>query len=895
MLTSTKAGSTFFTPEMLARARANIERDTWAAALYDRALQAAQPWLERSDDELWSLMFGHTLRRSWMVWSNGYCPACHHDVPMYTWEIDALRRPWKVRCPHCGELFPTNDFAAFHRSGLDAQGVFDPALADRTLLFNSGHPDPADPLHHFGVDDGNSYTEGNKRWWFVATYLIYGQWKQLVLGGIRNLSVAYALTQDARYAHKAGVLLDRVADLYPSFDFKPEGVMYEGKADAGYVSTWHDACEETREMALAYDRIADALQGDQELASFLDGKARRHGILQPKATPGGVCANIEQGILRDALAHLDKIRSNYPRTEIAEIVLRAVTAPQLPGSLAPLLDAMLQRATAVDGVTGEKGLSGYASFTVGGVALMLALFDRADPGFLEQMLARYPRLHDMFRFHIDTWVWMPNRGDAITYYPLAGDCGAFAERSDAYAGVVFETSQDIGSDTRGYALAPSMFTFLWRLYQLTGDEAFAQVIYRANGNKPDGLPYDLFAADPAAVQQQVQEVIDRRGPRPRVGSVNKQQWHIALLRSPGGAAAWLKYDTGGRHGHVDGLNLGLFAKGLDLLPDFGYPPVHRGGWSGPNFDWYVGTLSHNTVVVDGAWQTRGTGEGASATTVAGQTTLWIDTPGLRAIRVTAPVLISGSHADGEKRYERTVVMVDVSDDDFYLLDVFRVRGGRDHAYFLHSHFATLRTQSLALQPAAEYGHGVLAHGALMRNFMVDLTPAAGWTADWQAEDRFHYLPPEADVHLRYTSFTTGAQACTAEAWVSVGGFLRNDEAWIPRIMVRRSTDKPDETPLQSTFVGVIEPYERRSNIVQMRRILLPWSDSHVCVEVTRVSGQRDLLVLADPAAEDYARAAQMLREQLGLDIAGQVVLAQFDHAGGTIRESAWDGSGTTSS
>ena len=29
------------------------------------------------------------------------------------------------------------------------------------------------------------------------------------------------------------------------------------------------------------------------------------------------------------------------------------------------------------------------------------------------------------------------------------------------------------------------------------------------------------------------------------------------------------------------MNLGLFARGLDLMPDLGYPPVQFGGWDSP--------------------------------------------------------------------------------------------------------------------------------------------------------------------------------------------------------------------------------------------------------------------------------------------------------------------------
>ncbi|MFH1571992.1 MAG: hypothetical protein ABIL09_28640, partial [Gemmatimonadota bacterium] len=258
-------GSTFYPRAMVARARHHAEHLPWAAATRQAVVDAAAPWLGLAAQELWGLMFGNTLRRSWMVWSNGHCPSCRGGVPMYQWQIDGHARPWKVRCPHCAEQFPKNDFAAFYRSGLDEGGIFDPARADRTLLYHPEHPDPADPLHGFGVDDGGGYRDGENTWWFVATYLVYGQWKQRVVAGIRNLAAAYVVTGQGDYARRAGILLDRVADLYPSFDFKVEGVMYEGPAHAGYVSTWHDACEETREMAIAYDQVREALAADAGL------------------------------------------------------------------------------------------------------------------------------------------------------------------------------------------------------------------------------------------------------------------------------------------------------------------------------------------------------------------------------------------------------------------------------------------------------------------------------------------------------------------------------------------------------------------------------------------------------------------------------------------------------
>ncbi len=126
-----KQSSTLYGPDVLRRVRHNIAVDPWAANVRDEIVAAAAPWMDKSDDELWSLMFGPGITRSWMVWSNGVCPSCGKNVPMYTWKIDALNRPWKVQCPHCNEFFPKNDFAAYYRSGLDEHGLFIAARADR--------------------------------------------------------------------------------------------------------------------------------------------------------------------------------------------------------------------------------------------------------------------------------------------------------------------------------------------------------------------------------------------------------------------------------------------------------------------------------------------------------------------------------------------------------------------------------------------------------------------------------------------------------------------------------------------------------------------------------------------------------------------------------------------
>ena len=348
-------------------------------------------------------------------------------------------------------------------------------------------------------------------------------------------------------------------------------------------------------------------------------------------------------------------------------------------------------------------------------------------------------------------------------------------------------------------------------------------------NSTEGIPYDLYCADPERVRNGVAELIAREGAEIRLPSINKQQWHIALLRSGEGArrrAAWLDYDAGGAHGHLDGLNLGLFANGLDLMPEFGYPAVQFGGWDSPRGRWYTRSAVHNTVLVDGANQPAG----------AGETTLWAEGSHLHAIRAAAPAL------NGGRRFERTVVLVDLSPETFYVVDVFRAAGGHEHTKFMQSHFGALETTGLTPQPVPDYGHDTL-----MRNFRLDPDTKPGWHADWRVEDRYKLLPEGTHVNLRYTDFTTGARAGLIEAWLVPGsyGTAAAEEIWLPRVAVRVEGREGEE--LQSTFVGIIEPYEIQPAVTAMQRLPLEGlSDTQVALLLQLAGGRKDLLILRDP-------------------------------------------------
>ena len=201
-----------------------------------------------------------------------------------------------------------------------------------------------------------------------------------------------------------------------------------------------------------------------------------------------------------------------------------------------------------------------------------------------------------------------------------------------------------------------------------------------------------------------------------------------------------------------------------------------------------------------------------------------------------------------QRYERSLLLVDVSGEDSYVLDVLRVAGGCDHAKMTHPNFGTATVTGLELAPLPDFPD----ENVQMRNFRGG-KPEAGWRLDWKIEDPCGLLPADRNVHLRYTDLSSDVEAAMVETWLASKHGGANHEGYLPSLMVRRQT--AGEVPLISTFVAVMEPYEDQSNIQSIRRLPLQTSDgneagdTHVAVEITLTDGRIDLLIAADTDGE----------------------------------------------
>lgn len=183
--------------------------------------------------------------------------------------------------------------------------------------------------------------------------------------------------------------------------------------------------------------------------------------------------------------------------------------------------------------------------------------------------------------------------------------------------------------------------------------------------------------------------------------------HAILGTGRGDNMAQASLSFGGAHGHDhgDGLNLILFAKGKELISETTYSPMF------PNTtrDWHTMTAGHATVIVNERQQTSWVESTRHEPTRRRQPE--DDVPGvpdwpwrwaghgnvmndgfLRLFNTDFD-RVQVVEADAERRYgslvplqryRRTIALVKISDEDVYVVDIFRVKGGQTHDYMLHS-------------------------------------------------------------------------------------------------------------------------------------------------------------------------------------------------------------------
>ena len=311
----------------------------------------------------------------------------------------------------------------------------------------------------------------------------------------------------------------------------------------------------------------------------------------------------------------------------------------------------------------------------------------------------------------------------------------------------------------------------------------------------------------------------------------------------------------------------MYYRGMDIMPDLGYPE-YTGGWP-KRVGWTKNTISHNTVQVSRRHQ---------EVDWIGHCGLFASSTGIGVVEVASPEVYPET-----RDYRRTLAMVDLSDAESYLVDLFRVSGGSDHVLSVHAAEGEARIEGLQMRhqregtfagPEIAFGThydgppegGYLGSGF---SYLYDVHRASdarpGWHADWTLVDTWGTQIGEAPVHVRYHALSPADEAALAH------GDPPQNKPGNPRrlsYLLQHNTGEDRS----SLFASVIEPYSGNTpNLASVDRLDLGLQEGDLTAAAIRVvsaGGRTDLILSSDDPERAFALCE-------GVEAAGRFVLASM--------------------
>jgi hypothetical protein len=676
-----KQGRSYYTDEVVAVARENLEK-------YPDLVKgiAAESFFDRlSDEELWKAFPSWSVPRD--CYSNWPCPKCGTEIfkksGFYPWGR-SYAYPWRCKCPVCGELYPTNDYANDD--------------------FTSGdYPDDG-----WGYDPGTGHEDAHA---WVANYAHHNVWQNGQK--IRQLALRYLLLGDEEAAHGAGILLGRLAYVYPGLNYRWQQARptYLGRTGRALVDgNWerNNLCVPALQ---AYDAIFDYIEKDTKLVEFLhakdptinspdDVKALLDTCLVQvfgwdwirRELTGGSQGSREQDMAEYVLcANMGAVSDRW----LEELFTHAHNSGLEKGGFD---DAMYVNALTREGPTLVSGL-GYAIGYMNSKSDMAEVLSRVHSEKYKARTNLYDeKLYPKLRAEYDTWIDLLVAGQ---FGPSYGDSGG--GRGARFA----------------QGLPASHITQYCRAYRHWPTDRIARAIYRGGFKAPTLFEPDIWPQ----VEAQVNEV----GPEPPFESrvIDGAGWallesrsHATDLNQRAGVA--MRYGYGHGHHHSDNLNIEMFAHGEDVTPELGYPCwAHPLGATGS-------TVHHNTGMIDRDVQYSG---------AIGKGTLELFAGAREASFADVSAAPSGFP---NRVYRRAVCLADAPGNNVYLFDVLRMAGGTQRTYCFHGPPHDGFSTNLQFGAKSSEPWPMKSMGRRLNNNILEPQTAqsdADVWADWQFEGR----------------------------------------------------------------------------------------------------------------------------------------------------------------
>lgn len=848
---SEKSRSRIVTEEMRAHAVRNVERFPWAQQRVAGLKTRVAPYMEVTDDFLWHLLPSQGMPRSSRIELRdspppasedrhfGVRPTNSRDLGLKTYyHTDPFRHPWKIQSRGSGIWYPDNDFSAYYQSGLDGAGRFSLDRADRSLLkppdSKVGGPPPM-------IDDGRGAEYEGKKFFFAAHYA-FAVWSEAI-DLVRDLAELYTLTNDPLYAHKAGVLLDRMADLYPEMDYTPwfklgmeasTGLEGLGRVQGKIWETFT-----AKRLALAYDQIFDALLTDEALLNFVQAKTKEYPLLSRKTTNRQIAGHIEDNLLKEFLVgiHDKRIGGNPGMVQVAMAATAIAlddgeaTEKELDWLFEPdggRLPGILVDELSRDGFGHEEGL-GYASLPP------QTTFETAE------LLKAYPEYE---------------RGDLYADFPKLRNSLSGGQRVTMAGGSILH----VGDGGRamwigewGYPVPLKMALLGWRLSG--GSEESLREIVMGSRNDSERIPGDIYAAEPEEERTRIIEAMQDL-PAKVPESFNSGGIGFSVLQAPSldnPRMVALNYGPMGHgHGHRDRLGLHLIDRGAYMATDLGYPTL--ADVNPERLAWTSHTVSHNTVMVDDSPMERDS-------VFSGKVRLFAEAGPIRVMDVDSAgrrVMQGRGHSRkssaarplyaGVDTYRRCVVMVDVDPLNSYVLDLFWVRGGKKHTLIQNgggiqvtSDWTPWKKQPKGTAAGRDVAYGEFydgenrwdyqGSGLMFLTNVARARPDKPFWVDWKIAEPYN---KGRDLHFRVHNLGPLEDALLGDGPTPSHGPLL-------RYLLR--TREGEE--LASQFVSVLESYEdtpfvKSCRVLRSSRSEEPFS---IAVEVQLYDGRRDVLLV----------------------------------------------------
>lgn len=495
-------------------------------------------------------------------------------------------------------------------------------------LPDAGHPDSG--TGYVAPDGRKHYLVGQFNAWVVE------QW---TLNALPNLAQAYLLTGDERYAERGLLFLDALASVYKestsgSWD-------YPSKTPSGRLARpLYQVARTLVRFADAYDWLYNSPAADR--ASLRPGMSRRDNIERCMLLDGArYCYEHSWG---GALTngHADYLRGALAVGCLLDIPQYIAAAYDGPFSISVMLANNIDRdgqyyESAPDYAIHARHL--YQTF----VEPLRNLRNAEHPAGIN--LYDDPRLQATITLpdlQIQVGGRRPNYGDCAPEATYLAPAARLFNASDyGFAERLYAMTTD-ASRRRDYGAV---------LRRLAGDELNSLragedrnwLLWHAAEPPPAGDPF------PADLEQRI------------TGSWFAGAKGLATIRLPG-QEALLRYGPSLYHGDPDDLALLYYANGYELSYDIGYGLATTHCQVG----WASSTVSHAVVTVNEKNQLAGAGSGGSLHNFA---TL----PNVRLVDADSPLSYA---SEGVREYRRALAFVSAG----YLVDCFRVAGGKQHDY-----------------------------------------------------------------------------------------------------------------------------------------------------------------------------------------------------------------------